>query len=194
MLGQNNQTSRARSSVSTGLRINRGKDDPAGLIASQNLRAEQSAIGAAIKNADAPDQVVNIAEGGLNEVSMLTGLQGLLTSTANDAGLSAEEKEANQADRLDPADHRPRCVGHLVPGQEGLNGNLDYTTTSIDSNVSGFKVNGASSASTRPATSMCSSVGSGRRHGDAFGGNNIDLTDADSAFTIEVAGNEGSRE
>ncbi|MDX1565495.1 MAG: flagellin, partial [Phycisphaeraceae bacterium] len=33
--------------LSTGLRINTGKDDPAGLIASENLRAEKVAITAA---------------------------------------------------------------------------------------------------------------------------------------------------
>ena len=34
--------------LSTGLRINRGKDDPAGLIASESLRSENAAIEAAI--------------------------------------------------------------------------------------------------------------------------------------------------
>jgi len=77
VLGANNQalnTSLER--LSTGLRINRGADDPAGLIASQNLRAEKAGIGTAIENAERADQVVNIAEGGLNEVSsLLTELQ-----------------------------------------------------------------------------------------------------------------------
>jgi flagellin len=83
--------------LSTGLRINRGKDDPAGLIASENLRAEKTALMAAIGNAERTDQLVNIAEGGLQELSnLLTDLRGLVTSTANSAGLSAEEKQANQ--------------------------------------------------------------------------------------------------
>ena len=43
--------------LSTGLRINRGKDDPAGLIASENLRAEIGATNAAITNAERADQV-----------------------------------------------------------------------------------------------------------------------------------------
>jgi len=45
VLNQNNSnlnTSLQR--LSTGLRINRGKDDPAGLIASENLRSEISSI------------------------------------------------------------------------------------------------------------------------------------------------------
>src|SRR5580765_1021809 len=98
VLGQNNKAlNQSLERLSTGLRINRGKDDPAGLIASENLRAEKSAIGAAIGNADRADQVANIAEGGLQEVSnLLTDLQGLITTTANNAGLSSSEKEANQ--------------------------------------------------------------------------------------------------
>ncbi|PHQ80920.1 MAG: flagellin, partial [Phycisphaera sp.] len=83
--------------LSTGLRINRGKDDPAGLIASENLRAEIKSVGAAINNAERAERVVNIAEGGLSEVSgLLTELQGLITNSANDAGLSKAEKEANR--------------------------------------------------------------------------------------------------
>ena len=98
VLGQNNKglgTSLER--LSTGLRINRGKDDPAGLIASESLRSEIKSINMAIGNSERADQVVNIAEGGLQEVSgLLTELQGLLTGTASKAGLSNSEKKANQ--------------------------------------------------------------------------------------------------
>ncbi|MBA4040158.1 MAG: flagellin, partial [Planctomyces sp.] len=90
LIAQRNLTSNTRAlnttleRLSTGLRINRGADDPAGLIASENLRAERSALGAAISNAERADQLVNIAEGGLQELSnLLTDLRGLVTSTAN---------------------------------------------------------------------------------------------------------------
>ena len=88
VLGQNNQgLNNTLERLSTGLRINRGKDDPAGLIASENLKSEITATTAAIGNAERADQVVNIAEGGLQEVSgLLNELQGLLTTSANTAG------------------------------------------------------------------------------------------------------------
>ena len=38
--------------LSTGLKINSGADDPAGLIASENLKAEQAGINTAIDNAN----------------------------------------------------------------------------------------------------------------------------------------------
>ncbi|MFN7429134.1 MAG: flagellin, partial [bacterium] len=115
--------------LSTGLRINRGKDDPAGLIASENLRAEKSSLTAAIANAERADQFANIAEGGLSEISnLLTDLRGLVTASANTSGISAEEKSANQlqidsilqtVDRLSEATN--------FQGIKLLNGNQDFT-------------------------------------------------------------------
>ena len=75
--------------LSTGLRINRGKDDPAGLIASESLRSEKVAISAAISNAERAEQVMNVAEGGLQEINnLLLDLQALVGATANEAGIS----------------------------------------------------------------------------------------------------------
>ena len=94
---QNMGLNKSLQRLSTGLRINRGSDDPAGLIASENLRSEKAAINAAVTNAQRAEQVVNVAEGGLQEVSnLLIELQSLVSSTANEAGVSTEEKEANQ--------------------------------------------------------------------------------------------------
>ena len=98
VLSQNNASlGTAIERLSTGLKINRGKDDPAGLIASENLRADKASLVAAIGNAERADQVVNIAEGGLQEVSsLLTELQSLLVSSSNSAGSADSERQANQ--------------------------------------------------------------------------------------------------
>ena len=89
VLNKNNQalnTSLQR--LSTGLRINSGADDPAGLIASENLKAEQTGISTAIDNANRANNIVGTAEGGLSEVSnLLTELQSLVSATANSGGL-----------------------------------------------------------------------------------------------------------
>ena len=93
--------------LSTGYRINRGADSPAGLIISENLRGEIKGINAAIGNAQRAELVLNVAEGGLQEISsMLVEVQSLVGQSANDAGMSAEEKEANQQD--DNKRHRAR--------------------------------------------------------------------------------------
>ena len=77
--------------LSTGLRINSGKDDPAGLIASETLRASMRAISTAIDNANRADTIVAVAEGGLQEISsLLLELEALVDQTANEAGLTDE--------------------------------------------------------------------------------------------------------
>lgn len=49
---QNDSLQLSLERLSTGLKINSGKDDPAGLIASESLRSESRAIVAAIENAN----------------------------------------------------------------------------------------------------------------------------------------------
>ncbi len=83
--------------LSTGLRINRGADDPAGLIASEIMRSEIRNIQQAIDNSGRASNVISVAEGALNEVSsLLLDLQALTVEAANEAGLSESEVRANQ--------------------------------------------------------------------------------------------------
>jgi flagellin len=198
VLGQNNQslgTSLER--LSTGLRISRGKDDPAGLIASENLRAEKSATNAAIGNAQRADQVVNIAEGGLQEVSsLLTELQGLLTTSANQAGLADSEKEANQLQIDSILQTIDRVAGATsFQGTKLLNGNFDYQVSSVNAGVSDVEVRGAKFDGASQDVSAI--VTQSAQQGGllvSFGGAALDLNDTNGSFTIEVAGALGNRE
>lgn len=131
--------------LSTGLRVNRGKDDPAGLIASENLRAEKSALTSAIGNAQRAEQVINVAEGGLQEISaLLVELQSLVGQSANEAGVSAEEKEANQL-QIDSILQTIDRIANSTSfqGSKLLNGNFDYTTSNVSANISDVTVNSA---------------------------------------------------
>jgi flagellin len=183
--------------LSTGLRINRGKDDPAGLIASENLRAEKSALSSAIANAERADQLANIAEGGLQEVSnLLTDLRGLVTASANGAGLSTEELNANQLqinsilqtiDRISEATN--------FQGVKLLNGNMDFSTSSVSSSVADFRINSAKFQGTSYA--IRGTVLQSARRASVFIDMNSAVVTSVSAgklFTIEVAGSKGSRE
>ncbi len=199
VLGQNNQSlNESLERLSTGLRINRGKDDPAGLIASENLRAEKTAVTKAISNAVRADQVVNIAEGGLDEISsLLNELQGLVTETANIAGLSTEEKEANQLqiDSILQTIDRVAAATSFQ-GSRLLNGNFDYGTTNVSAAVSSFKVNGAKLEFGGSRDVDVLVTGSAQVGGFflSVGANNLNLGDASDQFVIEIAGTEGSRE
>ena len=62
-LNQNNLDLNIRlERLGTGLRINRGKDDPAGLIASEGLRAEKAGLSQAISNAERANSIIGTAE------------------------------------------------------------------------------------------------------------------------------------
>jgi len=185
--------------LSTGLRINRGADDPAGLIASENLRAEKAAIGAAISNAERAEQVVNIAEGGLQEIStLLTQLEGLVTSSANEAGLSAEERSANQQQVDSILQTIDRVAGATsFQGNRLLNGNLDYSTTNVSAEVQDFTVHGAKLSDNNPLDVEVLVTQSAQVGGFILsfgGGAALDLGSAGETFVIEIAGSIGSRE
>ncbi|HLO39434.1 MAG TPA: flagellin [Phycisphaerales bacterium] len=182
--------------LSTGLKINRGKDDPAGLIASENLATEMKGINAAITNADRADQVVNIAEGGLQEVSgLLSELQGLITTTASSAGLSAEEKKANQL-QIDSILQTIDRISSSTSfqGTKLLNGSFDFKTSSVAAGVSDFRVNAAkfTGDSMKVDVLVTASAQQAGLYTD-FGGTSIDMTSG-SSFVIEVAGSLGSRQ
>src|SRR5829696_5192920 len=83
--------------LSSGLKINRGADDPAGLIASESLRSELTGINQAIDNSTRPGNVVSTTEGALSEVaSLLLNIKSLVVQAANSGALSVEEIQANQ--------------------------------------------------------------------------------------------------
>ena len=72
ILGINNQrlaTSIER--ISSGIRINRGADDAAGLAISEGLRSDIRALRQATRNANDGMSLVNVAEGALNEQSSI---------------------------------------------------------------------------------------------------------------------------
>jgi flagellin len=197
VLQQNNTSlSTSLERLSTGVKINRGKDDPAGLIASENLRSEQKATSQAISNAERADQVVNIAEGGLQEISgLLTELQGLVTNTASRAGLSSEEKNANQLQIDSILQTIDRVASSTnFQGIKLLNGNFDFKTSSVQSGVADFRVNAAKFNGASLSVDM-QVTGSAQQGGMflSMGGTSIN-TDAASSLVIEISGSKGSRE
>jgi flagellin len=182
--------------LSTGLKINRGKDDPAGLIASENLRSEIKSLSAAIGNAERADQVLNIAEGGLQEVSgLLTELQALVTASASKAGLSDAEKEANQLQIDSILQTIDRIASSTsFQGVKLLNGGFDYKVENINAGVTDYRVNGAKFSGASLNVGMIVTA-SAQQSGMflSFGGAALDLTSGET-FTFEVTGSLGSRE
>jgi len=117
--------------LATGYRINSGKDDPAGLMASEFLRSQIASTNAAIGNAQRADQVLATAEGALSKVSdLLINLQSLVTQSANTAGLSADAIDANQVQADSIIQTIDRIAGATsFAGTTLLDGSLSYTTS-----------------------------------------------------------------
>jgi flagellin len=186
----NLQTSLAR--LSTGYRINNGKDDPAGLIASESLRSEQKSTETAIANAQRADSIIGTAEGSLAEVSnLLISLQGLVGNAANKAGLSQDEKDANQL-QVDSILSTINRISNSssFEGVKLLNGTFDYNTSGLatTSAFTSYSINSAKVGNTALSVSVgvITSAQTGQLN---FLGSSSGLN---GAATLSVAGNTGT--
>ena len=92
--------------LSSGLRINRGADDPAGLIASEGLRSEMSGISHAIDNSQRASNVISTAEGSLNEISsLLLDTRALINHAANTGANPANDTRLASSNTAVARDH-----------------------------------------------------------------------------------------
>lgn len=135
--------------LATGLKINRGADNPAGLIISERLRSEISGINQAVSNSDRASSVIATAEGGLAEVSdLLSSIKGLVVEAANTGALSPEERQANQL-QIDSAIESITRISNSVSfgGLKLLNGSLDYVLSGLQGvDIAKSQIHGANFA------------------------------------------------
>ena len=79
--------------LSSGYRINKASDDAAGLAISEQIKANLGSLGQAKRNASDGISMIQIAEGGMNEVSnILVRLRELSTQAASDT-IGEKERE-----------------------------------------------------------------------------------------------------
>ena len=92
--------------LSSGYRINRAADDPAGLAISENLRAQVSGLGQAVSNSSDAVNLIRTAEGALSEVhSLLRTMRNLALHAAN---TGANDHDSHR--RRPGADRPPPCA------------------------------------------------------------------------------------
>ncbi len=119
--------------LSTGLRINRGKDDPAGMIISERITTDLAGIEQGIKNGDRAASVIATSEAALTEVAdLLNTIKALMVEAANTGANSPAERDANQL-QIDSAIQSITRISNTASfgGLKLLNGNLDYVTSGI---------------------------------------------------------------
>mgnify|MGYP002875608469 CR=1 FL=1 len=126
--------------LSTGLRINRGADDPAGLIVSERLRSEMKGLNQAVDNSERASSVIATSEGYLAEVAdLLNSVKNLVVEAANTGGVSKDEVEANQL-QIDSAIDSITRISNVASfaGLNLLNGSLEYTTEGVQNSDIAF--------------------------------------------------------
>lgn len=134
----NNSLQESLTRLSTGLRINSGSDDPAGLIASEALRSEITGLNKAISNTQRASQIISTADSALGQVSsLLNDVRGLVVEAANNGALSDEEISANQL-QIDSSLEAINRIAQTTTfqGRKLLDGSLDFVSNA--SSVSGL--------------------------------------------------------
>jgi flagellin len=128
------QLNTALQRLSTGLKINSGEDDPAGLIVSNELQSEIAGINQGVSNSTQANNVIATAEGSLSEVSsLLLNIKSLIVQSANTGAESSSEIAANQL-QVDSAVQSITRIADSTTfaGQHLIDGSLDYVTSGVN--------------------------------------------------------------
>ncbi len=153
----NAELNTALTRLSTGLRINSGKDDPSGLISSEILKSDIANANQAITNSQTANEMISTADSALGEVSgMLTDIRTLISAAANDGTLSSDQINAYQQQINDSLQAINRVASTTeFQGRTLLDGSLAFSTSGIDSSkVSGLNISQASNGTQKGAISV----------------------------------------
>lgn len=186
--------------LSTGLRINRGADDPAGLIISERIRSDITGVEQGIKNSDRASSVISTTEASLAEVNdLLNSIRALIVESANTGAVSAEERAANQL-QIDSAIESITRISNTASfgGLRLLDGTLDYRTSGIrTSAISVAQIRNASLINAQSLQVTVDVLGSAQKGALFLNGDNPGAaTDGAlmSTMTLEIKGPKGVQE
>lgn len=118
--------------LSSGLKINHAKDNPAGLAMSKRMNAQIEGVSVANQNASDGVSIIEIADGALSEVSeMLQRMNELSVKAAN--GIMTDDDRATVQDEVKQLKEEITRISEVTEfnGQKLLNGEYDlkgYTT------------------------------------------------------------------
>jgi flagellin len=185
---------RSLTRLSTGLKINSGADDPAGLVASNILSSQISSINQSITNSNRANDVLSTADAGLGQISgLLDQIRSLVQSGLNSGALSSTELGAdqNQIDQALSAINKV-AANTTFAGDQLIDGSKAYTTqvsTADAAKLNSYQLNAVtfSGASTVPVTAT---VKTAATQGQLF--YNFVNGGLASNTTIEVSGASGT--
>lgn len=169
--------------LSTGLRINNGKDDPSGLIASEVLRSEIGAIGQSIRNSERANNIVATADAALSQVStLLNDIRSLIEASANKGAISSAEIAANQVQIDSALDSVTRIAQTTVfGGDKLLNGAKSFAVSASGGALGPFQSTADITINSFDPTLHTASVGD-----DV----SVSVTTAARKKTVEIRGDD----
>ncbi len=138
--------------LSSGLRVNRAADDAAGLSVREGMRAEISGLKMNVRNAEQGSNLLQVADGSLNEINaMLIRMRELAVQSANST-LTEGNRESSQTEYAQIIEEIDRIAHSTTYNDQvlltGFGNNVDTSTStavtaSDTSGVSNIKISGA---------------------------------------------------
>ncbi len=151
--------SRSLERLSSGYRINRAADDPAGLIISENLRAQVGGLAQAIRNSESATNLIKTAEAAMDEtLTQLRSIRDLALDALNTGASDATARAADQT-QIESAITTLNRIGnqtqfgtiYLLNGSSGVTGvtndsNITFVTGTSSTQAGSYTVNITASA------------------------------------------------
>ncbi|MCE9558884.1 MAG: hypothetical protein K8R88_08025 [Armatimonadetes bacterium] len=196
-LGQNGSSmATAMARLSSGVRINSGADDPAGLQISEGFRSQITSMDQALRNNSDASNFAKTAEGALSEVNrLLNDARSLAIANSNDATLTVSQKQANQNQLTSILSSVDRISSNTSYGTKKLlDGSAGVQATITDSTkVQSFALGGTiGGTSITTGNTMTLNVTTAAVKATANGRNGGAVTVAAFGATAVGAGNAGS--
>ena len=134
ILGINNgRLAQSVERISSGIRINRGSDDAAGLAISEGLRSDIRALRQAVRNANDGVSLINVTEGALNEQSSILIRLRELASQAATGTVGSTERQTIQLEFAALRKEVDRIAQTTeFNGQKLIEGSLASSVTAAD--------------------------------------------------------------
>lgn len=184
---------RTHERLSTGLRINRGSDDPSGLVLVEPIRAQLAAIEQASSNTQRAAGLISVADRALAETGdLLVRLRSNGVAALNSGVLGSETIRALQ-NSVDQGLRAIERIGATTRYGDAplLNGKLEIQTSTPDPQLTKIDVQGGRFPAGFPVTEGVTVTAAATR---AQAGGAISAAPQPSDSTVRVTGNRGMAE
>ncbi len=143
LMNTNEELNKSMQRLSSGFRINQGSDDPAGLVISEQFRAQIAGLNRAIGNSEGSISMVQTAEGAITEINnLLISMRELAIHAANEGFNDADQLAADQAEIANAITTIDRIAANTQFGTKKLlDGSKENIATVTSAGTSGLDIN-----------------------------------------------------